>query len=245
MKNSPGIIFLVILVHGTLLISFFSKNSKPFTSSSTEKIKIHTHNAPLILAETSQPHVEVSSPLESSIKPVSTPKSIPKTSLVSKERKKESINKPLPNVQKPSKETNPSNKKKYRKELMALAEKSLSTLDAKKSLVFSPSSLKTLPSLSCEVTPEKEEMDAGYIKDLVLHLKNLLILPEKGRVKISVTLSETGKIENLKILFAESLANEEYVLSVLKNASFPSPPKSIGKKNNPTFTLVLMPHECL
>lgn len=69
---------------------------------------------------------------------------------------------------------------------------------------------------------EKEEQNS-YIKKLTACLQKNLELPERGKVQLTLTITGSGLIKNLKILASESKKNQHYIethLPLLKCPSF-------------------------
>lgn len=61
----------------------------------------------------------------------------------------------------------------------------------------------------------------NYSSLLVQFLEDRLMLPEKGEVKLQLSLNKEGKVVSIDILKAESVKNREYLKNTLPQLSFP------------------------
>ena len=91
-------------------------------------------------------------------------------------------------------------------------------------------------------TKKSTKNDAGkeqreynqYLQTVVSALKDSLTLPETGRVKLTITVSEQGKIVKIVSLLVESENNLAYLKENLAKMTLPA----YAKKENRTFTIV-------
>lgn len=207
-RSNRVIAFIVIGGHlfGLLLLSFKGKDS------SQERKKIHIET---VMLETPK------------IKRVTTKKA-PVVQPIAASKPEKKILQPQKILEMPAPE--PSKKK----ELLAATKKSLATLQATTPNKKDEISKEKLPTLSTELSQDVYN-EPSYTDKLIAHLEEFLILPEKGSVKIELTLSPTGKVIKVAILSCLSQANRDYIYARLTSLTFPA---SCRKKES-TFVLSL------
>lgn len=82
-----------------------------------------------------------------------------------------------------------------------------------------PKPQKPLPSLP----PPQEEHLPTYVDSACSLFRDLLVLPEKGLVKLTITVQANGKIDKVEIETFESKKNLDYLMTVLPTLSLPIP----------------------
>jgi hypothetical protein len=97
-----------------------------------------------------------------------------------------------------------------------------------------PTRLNTLGKLKSETL----STESLYETELIGYMESLLCLPEKGKVKISLTLNRDGVLQELKILEASSLKNRHYIETMLPALSFPA--FGVRFKNELSHTFAIM-----
>jgi outer membrane biosynthesis protein TonB len=125
--------------------------------------------------------------------------------------------------------------------LIGMAKKSLASLDLTQNHPSHPT--KKAPSLMPPLAPLASEtltFEARYEEELVSYLEALLSFPEKGSVKIKLTLKREGSVEKVEILTASTTQNRDYIKTTLPSCSFPSFGTHFKGETVHTFTLNLM-----
>ncbi|HRD55110.1 MAG TPA: hypothetical protein PLC42_01805 [Parachlamydiaceae bacterium] len=79
----------------------------------------------------------------------------------------------------------------------------------------------------------------GYRDELASRLQSLLKFPEKGEVKIKLTLERSGKVLKLLIDSFESKKNRDYIEKTVKNLDFPSFQGDFNEFSEYTFSITL------
>lgn len=119
-------------------------------------------------------------------------------------------------------------------QLIALMQNSLNSLGSSNisENLPTPTQIETLSS-------ETIEFQTNYQEELVFYLQSRLSLPEKGEVKLKVTVERNGRVEKVEILDAASEKNKLYVASALTSFSFPPFASQFKNEKRHTFTLCL------
>jgi colicin import membrane protein len=81
--------------------------------------------------------------------------------------------------------------------------------------------------------------EISYRDELASRLKLLLRLPEYGDVKVKLTLKRSGRVANVMIVHAESMANHKYIEKTLPSLVFPSFGSDFGDAKEYTFSITL------
>lgn len=79
----------------------------------------------------------------------------------------------------------------------------------------------------------------GYRDELAARLQSLLKFPEKGQVKIKLTLERSGKVLKIFIESFGSKKNKEYIEKTVKNLNFPSFQGDFNEFSEYTFSITL------
>jgi len=85
---------------------------------------------------------------------------------------------------------------------------------------------------------EEEQEETDYFVALISLLKEKLELPEWGRVKLELTLFNTGKVQTIRVLQTESERNKRYLEQQLISLPFPSFTEELRKEKNHSFLFV-------
>lgn len=96
---------------------------------------------------------------------------------------------------------------------------STTTTTSKDLSIPKPISFLSIENSNLSHTQSLEQMN--YSSLLVQFLEDRLILPEKGEVKLQLSLNKEGKVVSIDILKAESVKNREYLKNTLPQLSFP------------------------
>ena len=125
--------------------------------------------------------------------------------------------------------------------LISMVQKSLNTLNSTSVTKAGPASSKASGSRKTIGTLASEALtfEAKYEQELVSYLEALFSFPEKGEVKIKLTLKREGNVQNVEILKASSPKNREYVTTSLISCSFPAFGSHFKGESAHTFTLNL------
>lgn len=183
-------------------------------------------------------------------KPDPTPRAVPPPKRLASDKKpdakttapqKATVQKATP--KKPAAKPVASNPKPDHDKLISMVQKSLNTLNTSggstgatgKGKPSASSTSNTIGTLASETL----SFEAKYEEELVSYLQALLSFPEKGDVKIKLTLKREGNVQKIEILKASSSKNREYVESSLASCSFPSFGSHFKGEASHTFTLNL------
>lgn len=77
------------------------------------------------------------------------------------------------------------------------------------------------PSLSMSTSEKGIDEKHEYLKKISHSLQEWLTLPEKGNVKVTITVQANGKIVNMEVLTKDSEKNWEYLKTVLPGIQLP------------------------
>lgn len=86
---------------------------------------------------------------------------------------------------------------------------------------------------------DKASGTPGYRDELVSRLQMMLKLPERGEVRIKLTLSKTGKFVKLEILSPSGGLNRKYVENSLPSIQFPAFGRELGNAIESSFNITL------
>ncbi len=125
--------------------------------------------------------------------------------------------------------------------LISMVQKSLNTLNSTHAGEANPTSGKTPGSHKTIGTLASEALafEAKYEQELTSYLEALFSFPEKGEVKVKLTLKREGNVQDIEILKASSAKNREYVATSLASCSFPAFGTHFKGETAHTFTLNL------
>lgn len=190
---------------------------------------------PEVVKSVEQPKKEVSVPPAPKAAPKPPPKVTPKTA-----DKKPPPQKTAP-AQTAKKETAPTPKAKtnpHQQKLISLMQESLHTLNTTGKVATTPpptSPNKTVGTLASEALT----FASHYEDALVSYLKGLLVLPEKGSVKLKLTVQKEGSVQEVVIVTSTSQKNRQYVESALASCYFPAFGSQFKGETAHTFTITL------
>jgi hypothetical protein len=122
----------------------------------------------------------------------------------------------------------------HQKKLVSLMQQSLAALSETETAPMK-ASLKTIGKLASD----ELFFETKYEEELILYLESWLTLPEKGEVKLKLTLKRDGSVEKIAILKATSERNSAYIESKLISLSFPRFDAHFKGENAHTFTITL------
>lgn len=177
-------------------------------------------------------------------------------SLIVEKEKEEAPKREAPKREAPKPTPKPSNKKPASKKapqktvkksvkanpeqqkLMSMVQESLQTLNAS-GQASEKSSSKTQGKAIGKLASEALTFSSHYEDELVSYLESLLILPEKGSVKLKLTLAREGSVEEIVIVNATSDRNRSYVESSLASRHFPPFGSQFKGEKAHTFTITL------
>lgn len=209
------LLWIVALVHGVVLGTWALFSMRAPSKSSPQKVVIRER---VPVTPKKAPVAAVQSPAQSS----PSPKSAPSPSASSPSSTPKTKKKPAA-----KKEVQPQAKKAQKKpqgggtqdvaQLLRGMQKSLSQLEEAHLLV--------------------ESGPSDYEELLTCFLKEALILPERGDVRVRLTLSPLGKVEKVEMLSWASEQNRDYVQKRLAELTFP--PLGKKMKKSQSFPLVL------
>lgn len=124
----------------------------------------------------------------------------------------------------------------HKEDLIALMTKSLDTIDSSLNQ-HNPIVLKNLKQLP--LSSESLFFEMNYQEKLTAHLQHLLTLPEKGDVKIKLSLKRNGRLEGLEILAFSKVSNRDYVKNTLPTLTFPPFGSQFKGENVHSFSITL------
>lgn len=181
-----------------------------------------------------QPPVQIAAvPAPSIPAPAPAPAPKPKKEIPKKTVAKKIEKKIPPPVKKPSTPAQPSKKE----ELLAKAKGLVAGLN-KKSTPLNLPKLGTIDKLQIDTPAEISIEEVHYHDLLALHLKEMVQLPEYGKVKIKLTLNRKGEVLEMKVLHSESKMNQKHIEKMISGLTFPSFDAYI-KDSKHTFTITL------
>lgn len=162
------------------------------------------------------------------------PKTVPPQKKTIKNPAKKPIKKIQPQPPKQKKKTKPTTtSKQVKKTIKKKAPKPLQKSHPAPSL--SPKTttqVKPPPTTHAPFTTEGEDKHA-YLQSISTQLQQWLTLPEKGSVKLTITVQPNGKIVNIKPLEVNSEKNLDYLQQILKGVQLPP----YGKNEEITFII--------
>lgn len=125
--------------------------------------------------------------------------------------------------------------------LISMIQKNLNTLNSTSGASLSTSCVKASGSTKTIGTLASEALtfEAKYEQELVSYLEALFSFPEKGEVKVKLTLKREGNVQNVEILNASCPKNREHVTASLTSCSFPAFGTHFKGETAHTFTLNL------
>jgi outer membrane biosynthesis protein TonB len=136
--------------------------------------------------------------------------------------------------------------RKENKELEALMQKTLATLAQSERLLQEPIAVSTSPHPEVEVAESPSgAVENSYPDRLAFYLQQLLSLPERGVVKLDLTLRNDGSVISVHIRSSESRANRDYIEKQLPTLTLPPFEGPYRKEAVHTFTLSLEPASAL
>ena len=213
MKKKSTIVFSVLIFHSLLIGVLWLYSPLSPKQKPHKPLAVRT----IQIQEESPPTF---APMQPS--PTPAPKPTPKSPPTPKPKP---TPKPIPPKPAPPAQEEPENTKQQ--ELVALLQQSLKGLE-------STSSPKA-PTLSSEALL----FSSTYEEKLIAHLESLLSFPEKGEVKLLLTLSRSGKVEKMEFGQATNSKNVAYLEKRLPTLSLPLFGTHWKGQASHTFTLHL------
>lgn len=218
--------FLVIAVHLALLGVLFYASPPLASKPVNHPIAVHFHELSILPQEEIKREEIIPKGLEKEEKldppkPENRPPPVPKK-IPSKPKKT------TPKAISPTKQT----QSKERDKLISLMQDSLKTLEGA-ARRKPPAASKSTPAIGA-LASESISFAPNYEQTLIADLEALLELPEKGEVKIKLTLNRQGKVERVHVEKAPSAHNRTYIEEALKALSFP--PFGTAYKSEQTHT---------
>ncbi len=230
-RNESKIVLITLGVHSLFLFAFPSSTHLKEPPKKKHELRIVTKEItppktlPVKFVQSSSPPSSVMTQKEQTdpIKP-QLPKKIsspPKKAPVKKIIKNKTTKPPVKSVK--------SVRGKFEKNVAKIQKKSPSS-----SINTSPKAtlIQTSPIAPTDV--EQGEEKYNYLSTVSSQLQEWLVLPEKGIVKLTITVQPNGKIVNIKPLSTESEKNLEYLKHILETLQLP-----VYEKNEEiTFTIM-------
>ncbi|MCH9627997.1 MAG: hypothetical protein S4CHLAM2_16460 [Chlamydiales bacterium] len=215
------IVISVICAHFLVLAGmtyFHPPKAKPLPRKA---VAVQTY---LIQEEKPKPQIPPSTPKS---KPAPAPKPAPKP-----KPKPKPVTKPKPTVtQTPKKKPDPQ-----KEELVRMMQKSLSSLDQPSKPTSTPT--KTTKPIG-PLASEALHFEAAYQDRLIAFLENALTLPEKGNVKLALTVNRSGMITQVHIKEAASSRNRSYIETSLPELLLPPFTDQFKGESTHTFSITL------
>lgn len=230
---------VVTCAHALILVAAIYIKPTPLKTTPRRPVAVITHTMPqerLQIADptpipesepvasqrTVQPPPPPTPAPEPTLRPRPTPKATPTPPAVPPQRSL--AQKPAP------KTTSPHHEK-----LVSMVQNSLNTLNTQKGASQTTGVSKKIGPLASEAL----SFEAKYEEELVSYLEALLSFPEKGNVKVKLTLKREGCVQKLEILQASSPKNREYIIASLASCSFPAFGSHFKGETTHTFILNL------
>jgi hypothetical protein len=215
-----NITLFVLLAHTFLLFGNFSFNSeKPLNITQAKPITVNT-----VIFEKEKPKPK---PKEIKRKPKIQTKKPLKNEV--KEKPKKKIVKKEPS---PKKKDND----KLLKELTLLS-KAIEKIDFNEE--NEPEPKKKNETKAPAVKSSQNRKAENYHRNLMRSLQQNLLLPEYGSVKVQITVSNTGKIIDIKVLSHQSEENKTYLMKSLPSLLLPSFGDSFPGSKQESFIITL------
>lgn len=196
MKRNPRltVIGFIVLI-GHLWFTFYNFKDAWSPSPPKKSIIVHTYSPP---------------------KPKPKPKPSPPQITAVKQKKV------LPQNKKPA----PAKQAKPNKNTLKNLEETLAKIEAMQDKTKNNIKLsvpESIPKLNIDrpISIESESKTSDYLSLVVQHLKTQLELPETGKVRLQLTILQSGQIKSMKILASESEKNQHYLEIHLKTMQFP------------------------
>jgi len=174
--------------------------------------------------------------VESKPKPTSKPKPVvesnpkPKPVVEAKPKPKQQTSKPKSKPKQVVKEKSDPNRDK----LVQMMQQSLASLDS----TPSSSEVATTKQIGA-LASETLTFEASYQEKLIAFLEGMLTLPEKGDVKLSLTVSRSGGVKGVTVKTTSSERNRTYVESTVPTLLLPSFENNFKGENAHTFSITL------
>lgn len=247
MKN---LFFYVIAAHALIIAAVFYVHT-PFAKKAPTAPALRTQTIVLNkipkheLTEVKEPlPIEIlSPPLENLLvsKKEATPKQVkPKEVKTGEKKKPVTLAKPKKEASKAAKKPVPPSPSDSRLEqVAALMRQSLEKLESPSKTSSKPSSKTPTPAKLSSLASESLSQEATYQHDLVAYLEDALEFPEKGKVRIKLSLKRDGGVQKLEIVEASSEKNKKFVETQIPELTFPPFGRNFGSEIVHTFSITL------
>ncbi len=209
-KSSMRIPGIVIFVHVLIIACLLYLRTPQPKSKPRTPVKVQTY---VVQEQTPKPQPVV--------QPKSQPQPTPKPAAVPKPVVKKS-------APKPTSEPN-------RDKLVQMMQQSLASLDTKPADSKPTTPSKKIGALASEALT----FETAYQDRLITFLENALTLPEKGDVKITLTLNRTGGVKSVSVKQTASQRNRTYVESALPSLLLPPFKDNFKGESAHTFSITL------
>lgn len=199
----------VIAIHILVVAAFFYASPPLSSKPPIHHVAVHYHEIQPMIPKglEKEPFFETSAPKQEN-KPLPLP--IPK--------KNPPPPKPAtPKAVRPEKKVQ-ANKGNEREKLIAMMQDSLKTLEGTSTRKNLPA-VKSTPAFG-SLASESISFSSNYEQVLIATLESTLELPEKGEVKIKLTVNRQGKVERVQVDKANTLRNRTYIEETLPILSF-------------------------
>lgn len=238
-KEKPFFVFFILLslaLHITLF-SFSKFNPTPKLDPNRRKLIVKTISAPEHYFFEKQ-RVQRNEKVQV--------KTSQKKQVLPPEKTERGAKKLLNNGSKKSVQVKNETSKQKAKEVLYELQQNLARLENTKEIksshpeIIVPQSIPELKADSYQIISERNDPLAEdfFYQDLLLsYLKDHLVLPAYGTVKIQLTLCSNGKLESMNIVASDSEINRFYLEKNLNELSFPIFSKELIGKKNHTFYL--------
>lgn len=205
---------IVIFIHALILLSLLYFHPPQPKSHTRHPVTIQTY-----VVQEEQPK-----PTPPKHTPAPPPKSTPKPTIDKPKPKPKPVAKPRPSVKE-----DPN-----RDKLVQMMQQSLSSLN-KETPAAKTSSPKQISTLASEAL----SFETAYQDQLITFLEQALTLPEKGDVKLSLTLNRAGHVQAVSVKQTTSERNRTYVESTVPTLLLPPFDKQFKGESTHTFSITL------
>lgn len=148
---------------------------------------------------------------------------------------KPTLSKPKPKPKPAAKTKEAPKENPNREKLAQMMQQTLSSLNQSSSKT--PSS--SLPKAIGPLASEALNFEAAYQDRLIAFLETALTLPEKGDVKLTLTVNRNGTVKKASVKETTSERNRKYVESSLPSLLLPSFENNFKGENAHTFSITL------
>lgn len=223
---------VVIFAHVAFVAGLLYLHPQPIQPKPRKPVAVHTYTLQEEVPKVAQPKSLAAPPPPPAPKP--KPVEPPKQKPVAKAKPQPKPEaKPKPASQN---KTLPQPKQDIRREELArMMQQSLASLKSAPAEAKAAPEIQQIGALSCEALT----FEAAYQDRLAAFLQNTLTLPERGDVKLSLTVNRSGGVKEVTVKSAASERNQKYVEETVPSLLLPPFEKNFKGESTHTFSVTL------